>query len=445
MKIFFWILSILIADEIYAEHFGLKSWVKSNWENNQSTHTRIPGNGGIDSGGGDLVPFNFGSAWFLDEEVARSIKSCIVKNRVNFPLEDAVIIRNIQEAFSIWKEYIDHIDLYDDRIGEPEDSRLRMVTNISVSTECNGLEDLVFYLGEENEEIDKIRIKYNNPMAFTHRYYFDQEKGWSKGFIWITGKYAQNTEQVEHFYWGVNDNFKAILLHEIGHLLGVSHKRGTIMAENLVSFFSPFDLGSDFYFKKYMNKVDWTSILYNTSNFFNQNMVGGMWLPGTSHEKNAFYLIMDRPPQGNVQTQILVKEDQWSDDPVIYLGVKDDLEFKKFRIKFNYKQITLHEDVEKLFFRIRSFGNANASGTRTEVLGLENVFVSSLVGLLEKENGQIINILMENGFFNWILTPVGEPDPAENQMYINEGVFSIFAIDKGRKYFLFSNIVKLTW
>jgi hypothetical protein len=91
---------------------------------------------------------------------------------------------------------------------------------------CDKSSDLKIYAGVQNAEVMKAREQYENPVAFAERTSFDSVKGWGKGFIWFAtdrsvGRFSPD--------WLEPDALHAVILHELGHVLGVPHTQGTIM------------------------------------------------------------------------------------------------------------------------------------------------------------------------------------------------------------------------
>lgn len=93
---------------------------------------------------------------------------------------------------------------------------------------CDGSEDLRFYFGVTSREVSQYLSTFSNPMAFAQRTQYESASGWGKGFVWVT-----QSVDIPLFSWALGEYLKAVLLHEVGHILGNGHHEGTIMTKDL--------------------------------------------------------------------------------------------------------------------------------------------------------------------------------------------------------------------
>jgi len=176
------------------------------------------------------------AAWFLGDD--RSIRVCYEVSS-NFGPNDIFYERTIREAFDVWFAYIVAKKVN----GEPG-KELNLPLQIQMMPACDGSEDLKFYFGGNNPEIERYRAQHEGPLAFAAKTTYDIRKRWGKGFIWVTpSKSIRPTDGYPN--WSNPRNFKAILLHEIGHVLGCEHMKGTIMSSNLSAFIEGRNEGID--------------------------------------------------------------------------------------------------------------------------------------------------------------------------------------------------------
>ncbi len=197
------------------------------------------------SGGGDIVPRSHESSWFLGK--GKTITVCLVKNKT-FPFSNQELVNDIQKAFLTWERYF---SLVKSPSSALEQDFVQPVFNISVAKVCSGKEDLIFYFDVTTPEVSKARNDFFNPIAFAHRNHFESKTGWSKGFIWVAPSVDNATP------WTKADNLvHAALLHEIGHVYGFSHVKGTIMTENLYGFIHSASVTNIEYQKALTEKID---------------------------------------------------------------------------------------------------------------------------------------------------------------------------------------------
>ncbi|MBN8536902.1 MAG: hypothetical protein J0M15_07595 [Deltaproteobacteria bacterium] len=177
------------------------------------------------TGGGDVVPTENGSAWFLGTN--KRINTCIVRAN-NFSVHQDVIISDIRKAFSKWEQY------YNLTIASVDYNRTESSTptfNFTVSELCSGKEDLVFYFNVSTPETEKAKKSFFNPIAFSRRTDFNKKSGWSKGFVWFSNSISPYTS------WLKKQNLlHAAILHELGHIYGNDHVKETIMTPDLQHF-----------------------------------------------------------------------------------------------------------------------------------------------------------------------------------------------------------------
>lgn len=198
-----------------------------------STMTVLARGGGMDSGGADNKDILSGSAWFLGDN---HVRYCI-QIAADFGITQDQARQDIDDAIQTWRDYIAKKEIF---IGNAVKDGLFPTTSYKFVAKCDDSEDLAFYLGVSNQKTDDQMKFYENPTAFAHRENFDVDKGWGKGWIWISppGKVYPGAQFPD---WKRPARLRGMLLHELGHVLGNGHVEGTIMEESLTHWmqFSP--------------------------------------------------------------------------------------------------------------------------------------------------------------------------------------------------------------
>lgn len=160
--------------------------------------------------------------WFLGDQ---PIKWCVHMGEADklyaSPERSVLIIRS---AFEYWRKYLDTKRLSDEWYSDVPFIAL----NNEFRTQCQGDEDLAFYVGTADPLIEKLKSQYKNPSGFAELLSYDEQKGWGKGLIWI--KEYRNSGQT----FSSEFEFSSVLLHEMGHVLGCGHVEGTIMSSDLI-------------------------------------------------------------------------------------------------------------------------------------------------------------------------------------------------------------------
>lgn len=128
--------------------------------------------------------------------------------------------KSIEWAFEQWSTYMDTKQLVNHKVA-------RRVEKV---TKCDGKVDLRVHLGTTDEVVEKLKKGYMNPIAFSEKTTYDEFKGRGKGVLWVTAPRKFGYTKLD---WTDLTKFRAILLHEVGHVFGNSHISGTIMDDHL--------------------------------------------------------------------------------------------------------------------------------------------------------------------------------------------------------------------
>jgi len=176
------------------------------------------------------------SAWFtadVGDLNARPIRYCL-QIQEGFGYSESVLLDKIEWAFETWNQYLRERDTF-----QRVDPRFDRVLSLrrKILSECDGTQDLTFYLGVNDPVVEKYKTQFHAPTAFTQRLDQDYFSGWGKGFVWLSVPHvSQDPQCVPIPHWtGVTGelNLRGTLLHEIGHVYGTGHISGTIMDEQL--------------------------------------------------------------------------------------------------------------------------------------------------------------------------------------------------------------------
>lgn len=210
-----------------------------------SAHT-ITG-GSASSGGGDNLLPQTGSAWFLR---TREIKTCIDVSS-QFGFSEAELQATILEAADTWGQYILKKGIYTEPYDR--DRAIYLDHKRVIFRKCDGEEDLKFYFGSSNLEVERSKADHQDPIGFANRSSYDVQAEWGKGFVWVA---LPNAISPGYPNWRAKNNLLGMLLHEFGHILGCGHVDGTIMTANIGAVIRSNHNGNDPFFYLRLPKVD---------------------------------------------------------------------------------------------------------------------------------------------------------------------------------------------
>ena len=146
-----------------------------------------------------------GAAWFPND--SKPVNYCI-KVSEDYCFSNSHVNNAIQEAVTIWKKYTE------DKKLKPHH---RSSLNYILVNNCASA-DLIFYFGFK---IPDALVDDDHELSVFVREKYTKHQNWGKGYISVS-HHTQTKEALT-----------AILLHQIGHVLGNEHVPGTIMKKNI--------------------------------------------------------------------------------------------------------------------------------------------------------------------------------------------------------------------
>lgn len=182
------------------------------------------GENGWSSSGGDDTPASIGAAWFLGDA---PIKACLIVEQ-GYPKSITDLTTIVLQSARTWKNY------YQNKVLPMNTNRLIHPSfMISLQETCDTTTELKIIFGLKTPDVQVELKKYYNPFGFATLQSYDVEKKRGKGFIWIANPKEAYAESHEA-------SLNALVLHELGHVYGVPHVKGTIMDEKIAEVIKAF-------------------------------------------------------------------------------------------------------------------------------------------------------------------------------------------------------------
>lgn len=143
-----------------------------------------------------------------------------------------------------------------------------------------------------DREAPKAKAEYYNPIAFAHRANYDLDAAWGKGFVWVAPKASP------HLSWDFPYRLHGIVLHEVGHVLGCEHVRGTILTEDIANLIRTASTSPE-HVKALLTTIDGEAELkLRMNDLFDYKGKISRW--GIEETEKTFKLFVGRAPVGKV-------------------------------------------------------------------------------------------------------------------------------------------------
>lgn len=182
-------------------------------------------------GGGELVTWEH-NPWLLGEG---SVRYCVVEG-ARFSLSPQVARQELQAAFTNWVEALKRLDQHPTRFTLASGETGLKLPTAFIETPCADEPDLTVYLGAKTPEIEALLKGHAHfTVAFAQMTAFDTSRGRGRGVLWFAsdiGAQAYAPPGVGSGFWSVPQVFFNVALHETGHVFGLRHAHGGVMADD---------------------------------------------------------------------------------------------------------------------------------------------------------------------------------------------------------------------
>lgn len=195
-------------------------------------------NGGWVSSGGEVFK-NGKNPWFVNN--TKTINYCVRFSPSEFSVDESTALRLVRESLSYWKEQLDGQAsiVLDAPILSPNKNQVIVAQQeFKFNAICTGTEDLTIKFGYDM--LDAAEKTYmvtpEKYLGLTIRKNYDDAQLRGNGIIFISGDlgahaYKKTSPDVIDAAWKYPKLLNYVLIHELGHVFGLSHSGSGLMSE----------------------------------------------------------------------------------------------------------------------------------------------------------------------------------------------------------------------
>lgn len=191
--------------------------------------------GGVIEGNGGEYITNEQNPWFLG---STSVSYCIILDPAAFSVSLDQARVAIKEAIETWGDIVRYSLPYNKLTPRFLLAKKNIWGLSTAFTEvpCSQDHELEFRLGVMDSDIaEALTYTARSVVALSYRTQYSDETGRAKGKIWVSadlGDQRYSGPNEGPGFWTKNFNLVNVLIHELGHIFGLSHMEAGLMAED---------------------------------------------------------------------------------------------------------------------------------------------------------------------------------------------------------------------
>ncbi|MFN7733487.1 MAG: hypothetical protein ACK5OB_16440 [Pirellula sp.] len=193
------------------------------------------------SSGGGAILRNANNPWFLEN--TKEVSYCIKFDTKSFSDLPTPLPEIVETAFKYWKTQMSDLNATTNGYPISKDPKvdyviIRVATQkFAYNAKCSGNEDITFQFGVLDSKQKKFFGKSSGIIGAAVRTDYDEVNLKGKGFVYITADKGSNQYEGDHlrpnaWHEGKSGLLFRAVVHELGHVFGLSHGGEGIMAES---------------------------------------------------------------------------------------------------------------------------------------------------------------------------------------------------------------------
>lgn len=311
------------------------------------------------SGNGGDTRLQSDNIWNLG---AKPVHYCIEKSD-EYPFSTNELNELVEESFKDWVQFLKKYQLDQNKvlaktrfqqvIGLEEGIPNKISTNYVRKEKCQAKTDIKFLFGKKNQVIQDHQnhgdLELNYGLAIRPGY--NHESFRNGGYIWIAD-FTSSKKRLKH-----------VILHEIGHVLGMRHDSVFVMNSDMALLLRSNALNDDFF-----GTIE--------SNFWHYN-----WLPG---EKKTITSFLGRLPLGRNK---LCKKVDYQSNIILPLVFRLGMGINKqgcHKLELNYNPVTRQKNMYEIELIISTLDGSSTSIRGVFTTTKENLLKTDRPGVFTK-------------------------------------------------------------
>ncbi|MCX6111254.1 MAG: hypothetical protein NTZ90_16790 [Proteobacteria bacterium] len=199
--------------------------------------------GGVNDGNTGELTTTKNNPWFVGKDAAHyCVEFGADTAAASDPAAQKSITDQVDAAFAQWVDLIQTFDRQSPGITKLPNGEFLAGTAVTYLTrtfqrvECSANPDMRIKVGTWDKP-DGEFLKYTSryTVSYALRTAYSEETGRSKGFVWLvadSGARRYKGPAPDGAFWGQGHYVQNVLLHELGHMIGVDHVPNTFMDAN---------------------------------------------------------------------------------------------------------------------------------------------------------------------------------------------------------------------